>query len=309
MTDVMHTHNTETGAHVTESVVDPSEAFLEPAGASDVQPEQGDKKRFSVSSILGPLAVLGVFIGLWYLAAYKLIPHNFTERGVVILVPPPHRLFENMGGEWTKMFQALWLSTKTALLGLVLAIVIGMVLAIVMSQAKWVEKAIYPYLVALQAIPILALVPLIANTIGTNFRSRVVVCVLIAMFPIVSNTLFGILSVDRNQHDIFSLHRTNRVTRMFKLQLPAAMPAVFTGFRISAGLSVIGAIVGDFFFQQGEPGLGYRIVKYFRELQPGRMFVAAILASLLGIVVFVVFGLLSKRVVGHWHETNRTSHS
>ena len=265
------------------------------------------KKHFDLVGIVGPLTVFGLFIGLWYLAAYVLVPHNFADNGTVILVPPPHRLLDDMGNEWPKIFQALWLSTRTALSGLVIAIVLGVGLAVIMSQARWVERSVYPYLVALQAIPILALVPLIANTIGTNLRSRIVVCVIISIFPIVSNTLFGLLSVERNQHDLLTLHQVGRLTRLTKLQLPAAMPAIFTGFRISAGLSVIGAIVGDFFFQQGDPGLGYRIVKYFRELQPGRMFVSAILASALGFVVFVFFGWLGNRVVGHWHEANRTS--
>jgi NitT/TauT family transport system permease protein len=284
------------------------EAQLIAAALPDDAPAASHGRGFQPIALLGPLAVFALFIGVWYLAAYKLVPNNF-RNGEVLLVPPPHRIIEHMGGEWGNVFRALWLSAKTALVGLLVAIVLGVSLAIIMSQARWVEKSLWPYLVALQAIPILALVPLIGNTIGTNFRSRVVVCVLIALFPIVSNTLFGLLSVERNQHDLFSLHQSSRLVRLRKLQLPAAMPAIFTGFRISAGLSVIGAIVGDFFFQQGDPGLGYRIVKYFRELQPGRMFVSAILASLLGFTVFAVFGFISNRVVGHWYEANRTTNT
>ncbi len=287
--------------------LDDRSGFQEPDDAPPPSPVR--RRRLEPSIIVGPLVVFAGFIGLWYLAAYKLVPNNFADNGSVILVPPPHRLLENMGHEWPKIMSALWFSTRTALIGLLIAIVVGMALAIAMSQARWIERSIYPYLVAIQAIPILALVPLINNTIGTNLKARIVVCVLIALFPIVSNTLFGILSVDRNQHDLFTLHRGSRWVRLWKLQLPAAMPAIFTGFRISAGLSVIGAIVGDFFFQGGEPGLGYRIIKYFRELQPGRMFVSAILASLLGIVVFMGFGWLGNRVVGHWHESNRTATS
>ncbi len=80
---------------------------------------------------------------------------------------------------------------------------------------------------------------------------------------------------------------------------------MFAGFRISAGLSVIGAIVGDFFFTKGNPGLGRRISDYFINNQPSRMFVCSILASLLGVLFFVVFGWLSNRVTGHWHESTR----
>ena len=132
-----------------------------------------------------------------------------------------------------------------------------------MSQAKWVERSLFPYAVVLQTIPILALVPLIGFWFDFNFRSRVIVCVLIAIFPIINNTLFGLLSADQGQHDLFTLHDSSRFTRLWRLQLPAGMPAIFSGFRISAGLAVIGAIVGDFFFRQGDPGIG----KLDRQLQ------------------------------------------
>ena len=96
------------------------------------------------------------------------------------------------------MLEALWLSTKVALVGLLIAIVIGMALAILMSQAKWVERSTYPYAVALQCLPILAFVPLIGLLFGFGFNTRVFVCVMIALFPIIASTLFGLLSVDRS---------------------------------------------------------------------------------------------------------------
>ena len=127
-----------------------------------------------------------------------------------------------------------------------------MTFAILMSQAKWVERSFYPYAVALQTVPILALTPLIGQFFDYNFRSRVIVCVIISLFPIIANTLFGLLSADQGHHDLFRLHGAGRWTRLWKLQFPGALPAIFTGLRISAGLSVIGAIVGDFFFRRGD---------------------------------------------------------
>ena len=154
------------------------------------------------------------------------------------------------------------------MVGLAIAIVLGMLFAILMSQAKWVERSLFPYAVVLQTIPILALVPLIGFWFEFNFRSRVIVCVLIAIFPIINNTLFGLLSADQGQHDLFTLHDSSRFTRLWRLQLPAGMPAIFSGFRISAGLAVIGAIVGDFFFRQGDPGIGKLIDNYSRASNP-----------------------------------------
>ena len=148
------------------------------------------------------------------------------------------------------------------MMGLAVAIVVGMTLAICMAQASWMERSIWPYLVAVQAIPILALVPIIGSIFGFGHGSRVFVCFLIAVFPIVSNTLFGLLSADRGQHDLFTLRGASRWTRLRKLQLPAALPAIFTGFRISAGLSVIGAVVGELFFKRGNKGIGILMDTY-----------------------------------------------
>jgi NitT/TauT family transport system permease protein len=150
-------------------------------------------------------------------------------------------------------------------------------------------------------------VPLVGFTLGYNFSSRVLVVVLIALFPVITNTLFGLLSVDQGHHDLFTLHRTGRVTRLFKLQLPAAMPAIFTGLRIAAGASVIGAVVGDFFFQQGTPGIGTLMNTYATELESERLYAAVILSSSLGIVVFLAVTWLERRVVGRWHTSTRAT--
>jgi NitT/TauT family transport system permease protein len=136
--------------------------------------------------------------------------------------------------------------------------------------------------------------------------SRVVVCVIISLFPIIVNTLFGLQSAERGMHDLFTLHHAGRLTRLRKLQFPAALPAVFAGLRISAGLSVIGAIVGDFFFGRGEPGIGQLLQRYAARLQGEQLLASIILSSALGVAVFLVFGWLQDRVIGKWYEAGRS---
>ena len=154
-----------------------------------------------------------------------------------------------------------------------------------MSQAAVVEKALFPYLVTLQAIPILAVVPLIILVGGrTNVKSCLYPYLL---FPIIVNTLFGLQSAEKDMHALFTLHSASRLTRLRKLMLPAALPAIFAGLRISAGLSVIGAIVGDFFFGKGEVGLGQLIKRFSSELQGEELLTAVILSSALGVAVFL----------------------
>jgi NitT/TauT family transport system permease protein len=130
--------------------------------------------------------------------------------------------------------------------------------------------------------------------------SRVMVCVIIALFPIVINSLTGLQGVEPKLHDLVTLHKASRWTRAYKLQIPAARPLIFTGMRTSAGLSVIGAIVGDFFFGRGQPGIGILLDRYSRRLKSEELLAAVIVACLLGVVAFWIFGVIGRRAVGHW---------
>ena len=240
-------------------------------------------------------------IAVWYGVSYLLL--DARRR---FLVPPPHDVIQVSFFDpfnLRDLLSALWLSTRVAFTGLAIAIVLGLVLAVAMSRAKWIERSIYPYAVLTQTIPILAMVPLFGFWFGFGAFSRVLVVVLFAIFPIVANTLFGLQSVDQEHHDLFTLHGASRRTRLWKLQLPTALPSIFTGLRIAAGLAVIGAIVADFFFKQGNPGIGILIDRYQSRLQSEQMVGAILLSSLLGIVVFWFFGFLARRVVGGWHES------
>jgi NitT/TauT family transport system permease protein len=252
-----------------------------------------------------PLLVFAAVIALWYAVTYLLLAPDRR-----FLLPPPHAVVRVAfldRNNLAELLDALLLSATVAAVGLGITIIAGMAAAIAMSQARWIERSCYPYLVILQTIPVLALVPLFGFWFGFGLTSRVLVCVLVALFPIVANTLFGLRSVATVHDDLFTLHRAGRWTRLVKLQLPTALPSIFTGLRISAGLSVIGAIVGDFFFKQGEPGIGILIDIYRQRLQSEQLFAAVILSSLLGVVVFWTFGLLSRRVTGAWHESARES--
>jgi NitT/TauT family transport system permease protein len=246
-----------------------------------------------------PLVVFAIFIGIWYLFSYVLL-----DRDRRFLLPPPQQVIKVSFGDAfvrTELFTALGLTATVAVIGLGIAIVLGVGFSILMSQARWIERSIYPYAVIMQCVPILALVPMIGFWFDYGYISRVIVCVMIAMFPIISNTLFGLKSADQEQHDLFTLRGAGRITRLVKLQIPAASPAIFNGLQVSATLAVIGAIVADFFFQQGDPGIGIRIQLYLNHLQTEQMFAAVMLASAFGVVVFWFFGMITRRVIGGWH--------
>jgi NitT/TauT family transport system permease protein len=250
-----------------------------------------------------PVAVAGVIIGLWYFVSEVVL--NSYQR---FMLPPPHRVLEVGFLTWsnfTALASALGTTAEVTFSGLAISIVLGVGTALLMSQAKWVENALYPWAVVLQTVPILALTPFLSFFFGFALTSRIIVAVIIAFFPIVSNTLFGLQSADHGMHDLFSLHKAGRWTRLWKLQFPAALPAMFAGFRVSAGLAVIGAIVGEFFFKQGQPGLGTNMSVYTSLTEGEQLWASVLTASALGIAVFVFFGWLSRRVVGRWYHPER----
>ena len=261
-----------------------------------------------LSKIVAPLVLLAIFIGIWYMMHYWGL-RFFFDKTAGDSCPTPLQVWDQTimqpiarrryieGIKWTSI---------VAFGGLAITIVIGCSLAVLMSQASWVEGAIYPYLVALQAVPILAVIPLIYSVFGGGLTPRFFVCIMIAFFPIVTNTLFGLNSADPDQHDLFTLRNASRWTRLTKLQLPSALPYIFTGFRISAGLAVIGAVVGEQFFRAGsKPGVGivmdnYRVKGIYAPLYGG-----VIIACLLGIFTFLLFGWISKLVIGNWYEAGK----
>jgi NitT/TauT family transport system permease protein len=263
-------------------------------------PSRAGQRATSLASRVGlPLLVAGVIIGLWYLVSE--VGLNQYQR---FMLPRPDRVIEVGFFTWsnfTALVGALRWTAQVTFIGLAISIVLGVGAALLMSQAKWVENALYPWAVVLQTVPILALTPMLSFFFGFALTPRVIVAVIIAFFPIVSNTLFGLQSADRSMHDLFTLHKAGRWTRLWKLQFPAALPAMFAGFRVSAGLAVIGAIVGEFFFKQGQAGLGTNMSVYTSLTEGEQLWANVLTASLLGITVFVFFGWLSRRVVGRWY--------
>jgi NitT/TauT family transport system permease protein len=256
------------------------------------------RSRFDLRIVLPPVLTGGLILGIWYFVSYVILDPKRR-----FLLKPPHEVWNvgfADGDNFSEMMEGLLATSKTAFWGLLSAILLGFLLAVIMSQAKFVERAIFPYAVVLQAIPILAIVPLIGFWFGYGFMPRVFICVIIALFPIIVNTLFGLLSADQGLHDLLTLHNTGRITRLRKLMFPAALPAVFAGLRISAGLSVIGAIVGDFYFGQGEVGIGQLLKRYAARLEGEQLLAAVIVSSGLGVLVFTLFGWIANRVVGKW---------
>lgn len=254
-------------------------------------------------SVVLPVAFAAGVLALWYLVSAVLLTPSRR-----FILPMPHEILVDAfldPDNLLDLLRPLGVSAGVAMGGLAIATIIGVGTAVLMSQARWVETTLYPYAVALQSVPILAIVPLIAFALGYGFGSRLLVVVLIALFPIITNTLFGLQSASPQMRDLFRLKKASRWTTLRRLQFPAALPSLFTGLRISAGLAVVGSIVADFFFRKGESGIGLAIDTYRNQLNGEMLYGAIILASLLGLVAFWLFGLLAKLVIGAWYQPDR----
>jgi len=276
-------------------------------------PSTAPPRRGAGARLTGLVPVVGsiaLFFAVWYLVRNFALTES--ER---FLVPNPVDVWRRGfvdGDVRSEILGGLGVTAKEAAVGMLIAAVLGVVFGALMSQARWVERSFYPWAIVLQTVPILAIVPLLdlwaKNDIlfvKEGFRSRIIVIVIIALFPIISNTFFGMLSADPTHHDLFTVNGASRWTRFWKLELPGATPAMFTGFRISAGLCVVGAIIGEYFFRVGEQGLGQLLDKYTKAGTSDypQLYAAIFWACALGVLVFVAFGWLGRRVA-HWHASN-----
>ncbi len=246
--------------------------------------------------------------GVWYLVTLVIL-----DPEIYFILPTPHVVIRDGIFDWdslTRTLQSLWETARVTLVGFGLAILLGVFVATLMSQARWIERTLFPYAVVLQAVPIVAIVPLIGLWAGFEFRSKVIVTVIISIFPIITNTLFGLRSVSKEMYDLFNLHTEpstfkTRITRLKKLNSHAAVPAFFAGLRISAGLAVVGTIVGEFFFRAGTAtGLGRLILEIYRP-QAGmgpEFYTAIFITCLLGVSIFWFTGLVSTYFTRHLHQ-------
>jgi NitT/TauT family transport system permease protein len=251
-----------------------------------------------LSGILPPLAVLVIAMAAWELWV--------TQRHVPrYIVPPPTALFERFLIDSDKLRGAFIETAVTALMGYAAAIAIGSAVAIVFSSSRLVQRCLYPYAVVLQTTPIIAVAPLIIIWAGPGRNAITIIAFIITVFPIIANSTLGLMSADHNMINLFRLNHASRVQELIKLRIPYAMPFVLAGLKVSAGLSVIGAIVGEFFAGTGgsASSLGALITFSASRLQIDMVFAAGLCASALGIGFFSIVSFAGNLALRNWHES------
>lgn len=252
------------------------------------------------AALLPPL-LMGVLVVIAYI---------WTRSGL-----ETHRQFlmPTLEGLWTQAFSkpevlgqlsnAAVTTLSIALAGLAISIPIGMALGVVMFRFQVMERAIFPYLVALQSIPILAIIPLLQSALGFGFLPKVLIVALFTFFSIPTTLLLGLKSIDRSIIDLFRLQKAGWPTMLIKAGFPSAAPTLFAGLRISAGLAVIGAIVSELFFLSGPGGLGQMLINAKIDFKYEQMYAALLVSSVLSISVYLLFSWLGNRLFSEWHES------
>jgi NitT/TauT family transport system permease protein len=169
--------------------------------------------------------------------------------------------------------------------------------------------SLFPYAVLLQVTPIVAIAPLIIIWVHDTRIALILCAVVVAIFPIVSNTTLGLRSVDPGLVNLFRLHRATRWQLLWRLRVPSALPYFFGGLRIASGLALIGAVVAEFVAGTGGQGAGlaYQILLAGIQLNIPRLFAALLLITLCGVGLFAAVELVSRVALARWHESEITT--
>ena len=179
------------------------------------------------------------------------------------------------------------------LLGLLVGVCFATVIGYFLAKSRSLEKILSPYLVASQAIPVVAIAPLLVIWLGGGILSKVVICSLIVFFPVLVNTVVGVRAVSSSLYDLMGSLRATRWQILWKLELPASLPVLLGGLRIGATLSVIGAIVGE--LVDAQEGLGFLLQLGDFQYDTSMVFVAVFMLVILALSLYGVVTLLEKR--------------
>ncbi|MBN3855002.1 ABC transporter permease [Paraburkholderia sp. Ac-20340] len=255
-------------------------------------------QRPGVARALAPWIVGLLMLGIW---------QAWCTLGAVpaYLVPSPLAIVQQLVQDWPMLFASLLATLKITLLAFAVATVLGVAIALLFVQSPLIEASLFPYAILLQVTPVVAIAPLIIIWVKNTTAALVVCAMLVALFPVISNTALGLRSVNPGLVNLFRIHRATRWQTLVRLRIPSALPYFFGGLRISSGLSLIGAVVAEFVAGTGGSGAGlaYQILQAGFQLNIPRLFAALLLITVTGVLLFGLTVWLSRLCLRGWHES------
>ena len=219
------------------------------------------------------------------------------------LLPAPSVIATTIGESRGLLWRHSLVTLEEIVVGFGLALAGGVLLASGIAFSRTLERAVYPFVIASQTIPIIVIAPLLLVWVGYGLTPKVIVVALIAFFPIVVNMVDGLRSADP---DVVNLMRTLGARRwqiFIKIQVPSAMPFLFSGTRVAIAVSVIGAVIGE--WVGSSEGLGYLMIRSKPLFLTERVFAAIAVLSVLGVALFLVVGVVERMAIPWWHSERR----
>lgn len=248
--------------------------------------------------VAAPVSVGLLFLLIWQVAV-------FAAGIPPYILPGPVAIAKAFVTDWGVLFHSLLMTLRVTVLAFAISVVLGTAASLLFVQSRWIEISLFPYAVLMQVTPIVAIAPLIIIWVNNTTWALTVCAVIIAIFPIISNTTLGLRSVDPNLLNMFRMYRAGRLQELIRLRIPSALPYFFGGMRISTGLALIGAVVAEFVAGTGgtHAGLAYLILQSGYNLDIPKMFAALVLITVTGILLFALMVWISDRVLRNWHES------
>jgi ABC-type nitrate/sulfonate/bicarbonate transport system permease component len=243
---------------------------------------------------LAPVAVILVLLGAWELAArWDWISNALNIED--FLVPAPSDIAKSLWEDRSLLLSNGWVTLKEVLLGFAIAAVAGVAFAILIHLSELARRAVYPLLIGSQTIPIVILAPILVVWFGFGLTPKLVIVALICFFPITVNTLDGLRSVDPDLIKMMRALGAGRLQRLWRVEIPTALPYAFSGARVAITVSVIGAVFAE--YVGSSEGLGHLINQAQAQLLTARSFAAVVVLSAIALGLFALVTLLERRVI------------
>lgn len=258
-------------------------------------PQPRKPRAVPLSDRRGMQMLLRVGLLVVLLAAAEILIPVFGIRAYVL--PTPSTVVRALVNDYTTV--PFWAHIGTTMseimLGWIAGCITGLVLGVLIAESRIIEITLTPYIVALNAVPKVALAPVLVVVFGYGIVSKVVITAIMAFFPLLINVGVGLRSADPLQLEMMRGLRASRWQTLRWVKFPGAMPAIFAGIEVAVVLGVVGAIVGE--FTGAESGLGYVILQRSFSLDQGGVFSALVTLALIGIILDLIVRWVGKRVV------------
>lgn len=235
-----------------------------------------------------PVVLAAVILLVWQIAVPVLGISPFV-------LPTPWMIVARIGSDFGLLMTHAYVTALEVVYGFGLAVIIGVPTGLMIFYSRMVEKAVYPLLVALQTIPKVVLAPLLVLYLGYGWAPKIFLAFLISFFPIVIATVVGLQTLEKTMVNLLRSMGATEAQTFFKLRLPAALPSMFGGFKVAIGLSVIGAVIGE--YVAAERGLGYLQLQAGSQFDTTLSFAAVVVISAMGVLLFSIVSLIERWVV------------